>query len=212
MEVFIKPEIFFYPALSTGDDYKFSILIPSWNNLDFLKLCIHSINKNSTYKHQIIVHVNEGSDGTLNWIQQQQLDYTYSKTNAGVCYALNAMRKLAGTNYILYLNDDMYVCPNWDRVLYDAIALKNNNLFYFSGTMIEPDDTGNKCVIANNNFGSNIKLFNEEALLAFTQNCSFNNWYGASWPPCIVHKEIWDKVSGYSEEFSPGFYSDPDFA
>ena len=35
-----------------------SILIPSFNNLEYLKLCINSINKNSKYKHQIIVHVN----------------------------------------------------------------------------------------------------------------------------------------------------------
>ena len=40
----------------------FSILIPTWNNLPFLKICVDSIRKNSTYRHQIIVHVNDGSD------------------------------------------------------------------------------------------------------------------------------------------------------
>lgn len=39
---------------------KFSILIPTWNNLDFLKLCINSIEKNSYFKHQIIIYVNDG--------------------------------------------------------------------------------------------------------------------------------------------------------
>jgi hypothetical protein len=32
----------------------FSILIPSWNNLAFLKLCVASIRKNSTYAHEIL--------------------------------------------------------------------------------------------------------------------------------------------------------------
>ena len=54
----------------------FSILIPTWNNLPFLKICVDSIRKNSTYRHQIIVHVNDGSDGTLEWVRQQGLDYT----------------------------------------------------------------------------------------------------------------------------------------
>jgi hypothetical protein len=27
-----------------------------------------------------------------------------------------------------------------------------------------------------------------------------------------VHKDIWDLVGGYSVEFSPGMYSDPDFS
>ena len=38
------------------------------------------------------------------------------------------------------------------------------------------------------------------------------NWNGASWPPNVVHKSLWKKVGGYSEEFSPGMYSDPDFS
>jgi hypothetical protein len=28
----------------------------------------------------------------------------------------------------------------------------------------------------------------------------------------LVHKNLWNKVGGYSETYSPGFYSDPDFA
>lgn len=51
----------------------FSIVIPTWNNLAFLKLCIQSIQRNSYYNHQIIVHVNDGSDGTLEWIKKQVL-------------------------------------------------------------------------------------------------------------------------------------------
>ena len=48
----------------------FSILIPTWNNLAFLKLCLKSIAKNSTFNHQILIHVNDGSDGTLEWVKK----------------------------------------------------------------------------------------------------------------------------------------------
>ena len=48
----------------------FSILIPSFNNLKYLKLCLHSIKINSKFDHQIIIHVNEGSDGTLEYVKQ----------------------------------------------------------------------------------------------------------------------------------------------
>src|ERR1700689_3877527 len=92
------------------DKAVFSILIPTWNNLAYLKLCIDSIRKNSSYTHQIIVHVNEGTDGTLDWVESQNgIDYSHSKTNVGVCYALNAGRDIVSTNYIVYINDDMYV-------------------------------------------------------------------------------------------------------
>ena len=48
----------------------FSILIPSYNNLEYLKLCINSIIKNSKHNHQIIVHVNIGNDGTLDYLNK----------------------------------------------------------------------------------------------------------------------------------------------
>ncbi|MFN4082268.1 MAG: glycosyltransferase family 2 protein [Bacteroidia bacterium] len=212
MTDFEKPEITYYNIVEPKSDWFFSILIPSWNNLEYLKLCIESIHKNSLYKHQIIIHVNEGTDGTFDWIKQTNLDYTYSKTNAGVCYALNAMAKLAKTNYILYLNDDMFVCKNWDEPLVKAAKNSLNQLFYYSGTMIEPNDSGNNCVIANKNFGDSPKNFDEEALNYFIEHNAFNDWFGSCWPPSLVSKKLWGKVGGYSEEFSPGFYSDPDFA
>ena len=46
----------------------FSILIPTFNNLDYLKICIQSLRKNSKFNHQIIPHVNVGDDGTLKYL------------------------------------------------------------------------------------------------------------------------------------------------
>ena len=79
---------------------EFSIIIPTWNNLPYLKICVESIRKNSVYDHQIIIHVNEGSDGTLSWVKEQGLDYTYTEENVGVCLAVNMMRTKVKTDYI----------------------------------------------------------------------------------------------------------------
>ena len=78
-----------------------SIIIPTWNKLPYLKICVESIRKNSVYDHQIIIHVNEGSDGTLSWLKEQGLDYTYTEENVGVCLAVNMMRTKVKTDYIL---------------------------------------------------------------------------------------------------------------
>ncbi|MDP1726581.1 MAG: glycosyltransferase family 2 protein [Bacteroidota bacterium] len=210
--MFEKPVINFSPATERRSDELFSILIPTWNNLPYLKFCIDSILKNSFYKHQIIVHVNEGTDGTLEWIKEQGFSYTASNQNAGVCYALNAMSTLAVTDYIVYMNDDMYACKNWDYNLFEEIKKKADCYFYFSGTMIEFEDTGNKAVLAPYDFGQNPETFDETGLCEFVSRQQHPDWYGASWPPSIVHKKLWNQVQGYSTEYSPGFYSDPDFA
>ena len=51
---------------------KVSIIIPTFNNLNYLKLFLYSLEKNSFYKHQIILHINDGSDGTLNYVKKKR--------------------------------------------------------------------------------------------------------------------------------------------
>jgi glycosyltransferase involved in cell wall biosynthesis len=192
---------------------KFSILIPSWNNLELLKLCIRSIKKHSLFEHQIIVHVNEGKDGTLHWVKdQKELSYTYSAANVGVCFALNAMRSLVKTDYMVYCNDDMYLLPQWDKAFWEEISVQPSPLFFFSGTSLEPKNTNNNSVIAPADYGDSASSFQEEKLLKEYEEYNKQDWFGATWPPNIVATSTWDLVGGYSVEFSPGMYSDPDFS
>lgn len=190
----------------------FSILIPSWNNLSFLKLCIASIEKNSAYKHEILIHVNDGSDGTLEWVRQKGYKHTHSEENIGVCYALNGLRPLATTDYIMFMNDDMYVCPGWDTALVEEIKRIGHKMFFLSSTLIQPRPFFCKSVIAPANYGETVESFDEERLLREYATLPHGDWLGATWPPNVVHKDLWDLVGGYSIEFSPGMYSDPDFS
>ena len=190
----------------------FSILIPSWNNLAFLKLCVASIRKNSTYAHEILIHVNDGSDGTLEWVKAEGLKYTHSTENIGVCYALNGLRPLVTTDYVLFMNDDMYVLPDWDAALYDEIQAIGHKMFFLSATLIQPRKFFCKSVIAPANFGESVDTFEEGRLLREYRDLKHGDWQGATWPPNIVHRDLWDLVGGYSVEYSPGMYSDPDFS
>jgi glycosyltransferase involved in cell wall biosynthesis len=142
---------------------------------------------------------------------QPDLNYTFSDENIGVCYALNQCRTLAGGDYFLYLNDDMYVCPGWDQHLFNEIKSIGHDAFFLSSTAIEPADTGNNCVVVSD-FGTDPESFKEEHLLKDFRNPVKQDWQGATWPPNVVHKKTWDLVGGYSIEFSPGLYSDPDFS
>jgi Predicted glycosyltransferases len=189
----------------------FSIIIPTWNNLPFARLCVESIRKNSTFAHQVILHINDGSDGTLEWAKAQNIDHTHTPGNAGICVAVNMAATLAKYDYVVYMNDDMYVCPYWDQHLADEIAAIGHNKFMLSSTMIEPRNTSNPCVI-HKDYGDNIETFNEQGLLSTYQAHTIADWNGSAWPPTVVHKDYWHIVGGYSIEFSPGLSSDDDFA
>ncbi|GAB4407863.1 MAG: hypothetical protein OHK0039_10590 [Bacteroidia bacterium] len=191
---------------------RFSILLPTWNNLAALQLVVRSIRTHSAFAHQIIVHVNEGRDGTLDWVRSQpDLDYTFSPENIGICLALNLARSLIATDYVVYLNDDMYLCPGWDRVFDAEIRAVGHTCFFFSATMIEPTDTGNPCVVVAD-YGRDVRSLDEARLLATYADHPKADWQGSTWPPSVVHRDLWDLVGGYSVEFSPGMYSDTDFS
>jgi len=181
----------------------FSIIIPTFNNLDYLINCIESIKKNSKYLHEIIPHVNEGSDGTLEYLKKNNIDFSFTKYNSGICTGMNMAAKKATTQFILYAHDDFYFCPNWDLVLKSEIDKIGHNRFYLSGTMVNNGQIKFDC-------GDNLETFNEKKLLAKIKNVNHYDFQGSTWAPHLIHKELWDKVGGFSEEFFPGTGSDPD--
>lgn len=185
---------------------KFSILIPSYNNLNYLKICINSIKKNSSYKnHEIIVHVNDGSDGTLDYIKRENILFTYSLENIGLCSSINKASKKITTNFILYAHDDMYFCPNWDYYLSNEVDQVKTKKFYLSGSMIEP--YGGHIQF---DCGESYKNFNEDKLLEKINDLPSIDYQGSHWAPHLIHSEMWNKIGGFSEEFNPGKASDPD--
>jgi GT2 family glycosyltransferase len=189
----------------------FSIIIPSWNNFALLKLCIDSIRRNSIHDHQILVHINDGSDGSLDWVQAEGLEHTVSPGNIGICQAVNWVSTLATRDYVVYMNDDMYCCPGWDDALLRHASRMPSDLFMLSGTMIEPTQTGNRCVITAD-YGRDADTFREADLLTAYTTLVREDWRGASWPPTLVHRHWWNKLGGYSSELTPGMGSDNDFS
>ena len=185
----------------------FSIIIPTYNNLDYLKLCLNSIKKNSSFEHEIIIHVNEGKDGTNKYLKGTSYITTFSEKNAGVCVAFNEAVKKATKNYIVLAHDDMYFCPNWDNVFLSNLQkIPENSDFFFSGTMVQPFES-----YINLNCGDTIDNFNEQKLLSELPKIKFNDFQGTHWQPSLIPLKTWNKVGGFSEEFSPGLGSDPDF-
>ena len=185
----------------------FSIIIPTYNNLDYLKLCLSSIKKNSSYAHEIIIHINEGTDGTKSFIEKTDLNFTYSQDNTGVCVAFNEAVKKATRKYIVLAHDDMYFCPNWDKVFLSELKkLPENFDFFLSGTMVQPFES-----YINLDCGENINNFDEQKLLSELPKIKFNDFQGTHWQPSLIPLKTWNKVGGFSEEFSPGLGSDPDF-
>ena len=182
----------------------FSILIPTYNNLEYLRFCIKSLKKNSYFSNQIICHVNIGEDGTTKFLEENKLDYSYTPYNAGICEGINRASKLCKFDYYLYAHDDFYFCPKWDLILFNEIKKIGHNNFYLSGTMMNEGQISFNCGNMPNNF-------NEKKFLTEYKNFNYYDFQGSTWAPSVVHRDIWNRVGGLSQEYFPGTGSDPDF-
>ena len=185
---------------------KISILIPSYNNLKYLKFTIDSILKNSNFKHQILTHINDGSDGSLEYIKKKDIEFTHSIQNIGLCNSINQLSKLIKTDYVLYSHDDMFFCKNWDNFLIDEINKYKNELYYLTGTNVSV----NKGLI-NYSCGNSPDDFDESKFNNFCITDKSHDLQGSHWAPHLIHRKLWEKVGGFSNEFNPGDGSDPDF-
>lgn len=199
----------------------FSILIPTFNNFDYLKLTINSIKKNSTFKHEIIVHINGKCNKTENFLNNLKIKYSNTLKNIGLCSSVNQAFELSTKNYIVYSHDDMYFLPKWDSELISQLKKINTNKFYLSSTQLSPNkyneiinskkkDYYYKANHIYYNAGSKINNFDENKLLKNFNKKKFYDLQGSHWAPHVIEKSMWKKIGGFSEEFDPGFGSDPD--
>jgi len=190
----------------------YSLLVPTWNNLPYLQLFVASLRRHSAREHQLLVHANDGSDGTRAWLREQGIEHTASDANVGICHAVNLLGAKARGDYVVYLNDDMVLAPGWDTALDRGVErFRRHGAFMLSGTMVEPAGSGNACVVRAD-FGRDPTRFDLERFAREAPGLARADWLGATWPPTLVSRELWHRVGGYSIEFSPGMGSDNDFS
>jgi GT2 family glycosyltransferase len=119
--------------------------------------------------------------------------------------ALNKASKLSKKDYILISHDDFYYCPGWDEELMNNVNTINHKNFYLSSTMV---GAGQVLFDAGQTFDT----FDEDKLLKNLEKIKTIDFQGTTKCPGLIHKEIWERVGGWSEEFSPTGGDDTDFA
>lgn len=92
-----------------------SIIIPTYNKLDLLKVCIESIQTHTMNNYEIIVVDNASTDGTEAYLQSMtgKLRFHVHEANRGFSGAVNTGLMMAKGNTICLLNNDILVTPRW---------------------------------------------------------------------------------------------------
>lgn len=101
-----------------------SIVIPNYNGISYLEACLRSVSEQVGVSAEIIVVDNGSSDGSQRYIREHfpQCVLICLDKNYGFCRAVNEGIQRAGSPYVILLNNDTEVRPDFARYLLDAIC------------------------------------------------------------------------------------------
>jgi glycosyltransferase involved in cell wall biosynthesis len=189
---------------------KITFCIPSKNNLRYLKTCINSIKNNSHSEHDIIVFLDEGKDGTEQWLIENNIFYIPNDSNSlkGIAYGYNRCIEHSKTNVVCMFHADMYMGKGFDINMLKH--LKPNHII--SGTRIEPPlhPVGNEKIIKN--FGmypEDFDLVNFEKFVTEQMSLNNNQITKGIFVPWICYKDDIQSI-GMHDEFFHSYYEDSD--
>lgn len=102
---------------------KFSIIITTYNRVDFLKRAIASALE-QTRPCEIIVVDNASTDDTINYVKSlgDRVQYHRNPSNMGHAGAVNEGVRLATGDWVKFVDDDDYIAANCIEVMAGAIA------------------------------------------------------------------------------------------
>jgi len=191
-------------------DKKISIIIPTLDNVDYLKLAVDTIRKHTVSPYEILVYANEMSVKMKEYVRTANLDvFLHSDHNEGVAKPANELVKESTGDIIFYAGDDLYLAPEWDVPLINAL---NDKIFYqyLTGCMFEPLYS-NPCMNAPINYGRSPKDFQEDLFLReWKEKRRIKEDIISPWGPIFITKDLWNCIGGFDEGYFPGFGTDPD--
>lgn len=189
--------------------YKTSIIILTYNKLEYTQACIDSIRQYTPIgTYQLIIVDNCSTDGTREWLMDQTDILTiFNEENVGFPKGCNQGIGVATGDNILLLNNDVLVTANWLELLNDCL--------YSS------EDVGAVGPVSNSAYGDQEIPANYSTL---DEMWSFSNSYNANTNPdweqklkligfcMLIKREVVDKVGLLDEIFSPGMCEDSDYS
>lgn len=192
-----------------------SICLCSWNDLPFLKILYAGVKRNTRLSYEFIVHDNGSTDGTEEWLKENNIKYTRSETNEGVAAVNYAVEQATG-DYIVDINADMYPLPGWDTEIWKQVTKfrqEGVEKFTISSCLVEPRGANPEYTIKNH--GTNPESFNEEGLMQdFLNNAAF--WKKVDTTqyshPISMPKKLWDEMGGVDFDYPYGLATDHDIA
>jgi glycosyltransferase involved in cell wall biosynthesis len=185
-----------------------SFIIPSYNNLQHLKNVYASILKHAP--HTEVILLDDGStDGTWEWMQQQNCLKYRSETRVGHTILYDKGIELATNDIVGILHADMILGPNYIKNVLKHLQPGR----VVCGTRIEPPlhPEGKEKIIKN--FGldfDSLDVNSFEKYCIEVQQKYENETTKGMFAPWVIYKKDFQAIGGHDAGFAPFPYEDSD--
>ena len=189
---------------------KITFVIPSRNNLEFLQLAYQSIRNLST-KHEVLVLNDASTDGTQEWINNQQdedliVHHNPGPKRIGIVGMFDKGIEMARTDIIMAFHSDMVACKDFDINILKHLEKGK----IITGTRVEPPlhpDGPEKIMM---NFGIEVDEFNMEEWYEKGELLKNERVTEGIFAPWCMYKEDFLSIGGHDELFAPQSKEDSD--
>lgn len=203
-----------YPVLSFKE-YKnphVSIVIPVYNQFRYTYNCLHAILEHTKEVRYEIILADDNSTDKVSRIDKvvYGINIMHNIENMRFLLNCNNAAKKARGKYILFLNNDTQVQPNWLQPLVrlmdssKEIGMVGSKLVYPDGHLQEAGGILWKDGSAWN-YGHLGNPNNPE--FSYVKEADYIS--GAA---IMIRKEIWENLGGFDVSFAPAYYEDTDLA
>lgn len=189
-----------------------SIVIPVYNQFDYTYHCLEAILNNSEGCEYEVLVANDCSTDLTERLEQVVNGITVINTTRNLGFLLNCnyAAQYASGKYLVFLNNDTQVQPNWLPPLtallenHSSVGLVGSKLIYSDGYLQEAGGILWKDASAWN-YGNRQNPDRSE----------FNYVHEADYisgAAIIIRKNLWDEIGGFDTRYAPAYCEDSDLA
>jgi glycosyltransferase involved in cell wall biosynthesis len=189
---------------------KITFVIPSRNNLEFLQLAYDSIRRLET-KHEVLVLNDASTDGTKEWIEEQQdedliVHHNPGPERIGIVGMFDKGIEMARTDIIMAFHSDMVVCKDFDKNILKHLERGK----VVSATRVEPPlhPDGPEKILRN--YGIEVEEFDMDVWLEQSEKLKEDRQTEGIFAPWCMYREDFLSIGGHDPLFAPQSKEDSD--
>ena len=189
-----------------------SIIMLTWNALDYTRQCIDSIRVNTNHPHEIIFVDNASTDGTVDYLnklvtENENYNLIANPRNRGFAAGNNQGMDVAQGDYLMLLNNDVLVPEGWlERLVRCAeidssIGLVGPLTNWISGLQM----------IENITYSDPADSFEYARRIAQAHQGKYTPRRRLAGFALLISRALYERIGGLDEHFGSGNYEDDDY-